>query len=337
MSRSGLLLVNLGTPSEPTLSAVKTYLREFLSDPRIIDIPALFRFLLVNLIIVPFRSRKSLAAYLKIWQPEGSPLLFYSQRFKDKLTAKLNRQYDIQIAMRYGSPSIKDALKRFEKKGIDRIKVVPMFPQYSSAAWGSAVAKVYEEAASSWNSPTVSVTPPFYSNDQYIAAICQNIKPFLDQYSYEKILISFHGLPERHILKSDITKKNCKLDNCCHSDGPQTPYCYRAHCFKTAKLISQRLGISDNHYQVCFQSRLGRSEWLRPYMDHLVEECIEKETKNILVISPSFVADCLETIEEIGIAAKESFLNNGGLRFDVVPALNDHDHWVDAFTDIIDH
>jgi len=336
MSRRGLLLVNLGTPEKPTLAAVKTYLREFLTDPRVIDIPLVLRFLLVYLIIVPFRAKKSLAAYLKVWQPEGSPLLFYSERFKDKLEKKLGMQYSIQIAMRYGTPSIKETVEKFEQDGISNIQVVPMFPQYASASWGSAAVKVLQESSKKWNTPALDFVPPFYQHHAFISAVCANTKPFLDQYNYEKILISFHGLPERHVFKSDCTKGKCTLGDCCSSQDIQTLYCYRAHCFKTAQAIATQLGIADSHFQVCFQSRLGRSQWLTPYFDKVVNTCLENNEKNILVISPSFVNDCLETIEEVGITAKESFIKKGGGRFDCVPALNDNDHWVDAFTQIID-
>jgi len=335
MSRRGLLLVNLGTPEKPTLSAVRSYLREFLTDPRVIDIPLLARFFLVYLVIVPFRASKSLSAYLKVWQADGSPLLFYSQRFKDKLDKKIGDRYSIEIAMRYGKPSIKEALKKFKKIGINDIQVVPLFPQYSTASWGSAAAKVLLEASKGWNTPALSFTPPFYSNGEYISAICENTKPFLEQYRYDKILISFHGLPERHIHKSDEMKGECNIADCCLSEEKEAPYCYRAHCFKTAKLIAKQLGIAEDHFQVCFQSRLGRSQWLTPYFDKIVETCLENEKRNLLIISPSFVSDCLETIEEVGITAKKAFLKSGGDRFDCVPALNDYDHWVEGFTKII--
>ena len=329
--RVGLLLINLGTPESPKARDVRPYLREFLSDPRVIDIGALLRWLLLNLFILPFRPRRSGEAYEKIWTDRGSPLLFHTQDLAKKVQARCGDGVAVEVAMRYGNPSIEGALLRFRQRAVDRIVVFPLYPQYSAAATGSSIEKVFAEASRLWNTPFIQVVPPFYEHKAFIDASVRVARPVLDEAPWEQVLFSFHGLPERHCLKSDDSGAHClKSASCCDRIVEANRNCYRAQCFATARAVATGLGIPEDRRIVCFQSRLGRTPWIRPYTDEVVVELARSGVKRAMISSSAFVADCLETIEELGIRAAESFKANGGETLRLVPSLNADDAWADA-------
>lgn len=329
--RVGLLLVNLGTPESPNPAHVRTYLREFLSDPRVIDIGGWRRWLLLNLIILPFRPRRSGEAYEKIWTERGSPLLFHSKDLAEKVQRRVNDQVVVAVAMRYGHPSIAEALARFKETGVDRIVVFPLYPQYSAAATGSSIEKVFVEAARAWNTPFIQIVPPFYDHKAFIDACLAVARPVVNEGPWERVLFSFHGLPERHCVKSDETGSHClKREDCCDRMVEANRNCYRAQCFATARALADGLGVPPERRIVCFQSRLGRTPWIRPYTDEVVVALAKQGVKRAVILSSAFVADCLETIEELGIRAADSFKAAGGETLRVVPSVNATDVWADG-------
>ncbi len=331
--RVGLLLVNLGTPDAPRPREVRRYLREFLSDPRVMDVPALTRFLVLELLILPRRPRASAAAYRKIWGPEGSPLLVHGRALAEKVQARLGEAVQVELAMRYGNPSIASALDRFARAGIARLVVFPLYPQYSSAATGSSIEQVLRLAGGRWNTPYLQVVPPFYDHPAYLGARAEVARPFLDP-TPERVFMSFHGLPERQIKKSDPTGARCLVrPDCCAEVGEANRYCYRAQCHASALLLAARLGIEEARMTVCFQSRLGRSPWLRPATDEVLAAEARRGVRRAVII-PAFVADCLETIEELGMRGVELWRANGGETLTVVPAVNAGDRFVEAVIQI---
>ena len=336
MGRIGLLLINLGTPDSTRVSDVRRYLREFLSDPRVLDISPLKRSLVLNLFILPFRPRKSAKAYEKVWTERGSPLLFHSLDLAEKLRNRLGDRVQIEVAMRYQSPSVASAMDRLRQSGIDRIVVFPLFPQYSSAAWGSAVECVFQEACARWNVPFLQIVPPFYSHPSFLDSCARIAKPRISELRPDSVIMSFHGLPERHVTKSDESRGgHClRSDGCCSEIGPANRHCYRAQCFATARGIAERLDLASDDYEVTFQSRLGRDPWIRPHTDRRVVELAREGARRLAVFSPAFVADCLETIEEIGMRAKADFEANGGEVLELIPSLNSDDRWVEAVVEI---
>ena len=331
---SGLLLVNLGTPDSPKPADVRRYLREFLSDPRVIDVNPLLRFIFLNFIILPFRPKKSGEAYEKIWTERGSPLLFHGLDLTEKVRKRLGA-IPVELGMRYGRPSIAEALRRLLDRGADRIVVFPMFPQYSSAATGSALELVYHEAGKLWNTPTLDVVPPFYAHPAYVDACARVTARTLEGSGAEVVLFSFHGLPERQCIKSDPTGNHCfRTETCCDAIADANRWCYRAQCFATARALADRLGLPAEKRIVCFQSRLGRTPWIRPYTDEIIVDLARRGVKRAAILSPAFVADCLETLEELGIRAAASFRANGGEELRVVPAVNAEDFWADGVVTI---
>lgn len=338
MVRWGLMLLNLGTPDSTETRDVRRYLREFLSDPRVIDISPIGRALLLNLIILPFRPSKSAEAYRKVWTDRGSPLLFHGLDLRDKVAAALGETVKVELAMRYQNPSVASALKKYHEAGIDRIMVFPMFPQYSAAAFGSAVEKVYAEADRHWNVPTIQVVPPFFDHPAFIGAVAEQARPVLDDLKPDRVVMSFHGLPERHVIKSDSTGgRHClQSSGCCERIVAANRNCYRAQSFATARFLAENLNIPADQYEVAFQSRLGRSTWIKPYTDLRLNEIAEQGVKRVAVLSPSFVADCLETLEEIEIRALEDFRSHGGEELRLVPSLNSTDVWVQAVVEILE-
>ena len=263
----GLLLLNLGTPDEPTTSAVRRYLREFLGDPRVIDINAVGRALLLNLVILPTRPAKSAEAYRSVWDAvRGSPLLYHSQDLAAGVAAKLGARWKVQLAMRYGNPSIPAGLAALEEAGVDRIVVLPLFPQYAASSTGSAVVRVMELAAERWTVPALDFVPPFFDDEGYVAAFVATARPALEAARPDHVMFSYHGLPERQVRKTDVTGAHCLASpSCC--DTLKNPNCYRAQCYATTRELATRLGITPDRYTVCFQSRLGRTPWIRPYTD----------------------------------------------------------------------
>lgn len=325
----GILLVNLGSPKSPTAKDVKPYLGEFLMDERVIDMPYILRALLVKGIILNTRPKKSAEAYQKIWWPEGSPLMVIS---KKQLT-KLQKLIDIPIAlaMRYGEPSIKTGLTELHNQGVDDILMVPLYPQFAMAT--TETIEVLAKEIQSKLFPAMKITsfPAFYNQSEYIDALTHSIQTHLKGFDYDHLLFSYHGVPERHIRKSDITKSHCQIDGkCCVTASKAHDYCYRHQCLETTRLVVEKLNIPADKYSTSFQSRLGPDKWLQPPTDKTVNTLAENGIKNLAVVTPAFVADCLETLEEIGMEAHEEFLLHGGKEFRTIPCLNDDDMWIDA-------
>ncbi len=332
----GILLLNLGTPESATTPSVRRYLREFLSDQRVIDIPRFFRWCLLNFIILPFRSPRSAEAYQKIWTPQGSPLLVNSLALKDAVAKSLGDKAVVEFAMRYGRPHIEDAYERFLKAGVSKVVVLPLYPQYSASATGSCLEKVYEVFGKSWNVLPLEVVPPFYADGGFIEAFADLGNKVLKEMDPHHVVFSFHGLPERHILKSDPTGSWCLAQtDCCSFEEGARRHCYRAQCFQTATLIAQKCGLKEGSYTVAFQSRLGRTPWIKPYTDVLLDELAKKGVQRVAVFSPAFVADCLETLEEIEIRAKETYEKGSDRQLRLVPSLNSSTRWVRAVCDLL--
>lgn len=333
---TGVLLMNLGTPDSTETADVRRYLREFLSDPRVVDISPLGRWLLLNLVILPFRPAKSAEAYKTIWTEEGSPLLVYGRHLQAGLQTELGENFRVELGMRYGNPSIPSALSRLVEQDLSRIVVVPLFPQYSSAASGSALERVFSEASQMWNVPTMSSVAPFYEDEGFINAFADVARPVLEDVQPEHVLLSYHGVPERQVMKSDTTGQHClRSEDCCSRIIPANRYCYRAHCFATSRALARELALAPEEYTVSFQSRLGRTPWIQPYTDELLEKLYDKGIRRLAVMCPAFVADCLETIEEIGMRAKEDWAALGGDVLELVPSLNAHPSWVGALATMV--
>ncbi|HEU0034658.1 MAG TPA: ferrochelatase [Kofleriaceae bacterium] len=326
----GLLLVNLGTPDEPTTPAVRRYLREFLGDPRVIDINAVGRALLLHLVILPFRPSKSAHAYQAIWDPtRGSPLLYHSQDLAAGVAERLGTGWHVELAMRYGRPSIPDALARLEAAAVDRIVVLPLFPQYASSSTGTAIARVMELAAQRWNVPALDFVPAFFDDPGFVSAFEAVARPALAEARPDHVLFSFHGLPVRQISKTDATGRHCLAsDTCC--DSLANPNCYRAQSFATARALAARLDLPPERYTICFQSRLGKTPWIEPHTDVEIDRLAKAGVKRLAVLCPAFVADCLETLEEIGIRAVAQFKAAGGEELVLVPSLNATPAWIEA-------
>jgi ferrochelatase len=321
----GVLLVQLGTPASPTAADVRRYLREFLSDPRVLDIPALPRRLLLEAVILPTRPRTSAAAYRKIWTPEGSPLLVHSRALAEALARALGPDYRVALGMRYGEPALGTALQGLAAAGAFRILVLPLFPQWAAASTGSAFARAAEVAAAEWDPPELGLVGPFYDEPGFVEAWRDTAREPLAAFRPDHVLFSFHGLPERQIRKSDPTGGHCLMSpDCCDAPGEALPRCYRAQCYATATALAGALAVPAGAWSVSFQSRLGRTPWIRPYTDERLPELAANGVKRLAVLCPAFVADCLETLEEIGIRGREQWRAAGGAELLLVPSLNAH-------------
>ena len=330
--KSGVLLVNLGTPDSPSVRDVRSYLSQFLNDPRVIDLPWLWRKVLVNLIIVPFRAPKSAHVYRKLWTPQGSPLLLYSVAAQELLQKALGNTFHVHLAMRYKHPAIPDVLEEMRRENYDDIIVLPMFPQYASASTGSALDEVMRVIRKWWVIPEVRLISQYFDHPTFIDAFVARSRQYTLS-DYDHILFSYHGLPERQVDKVH-DKGVCADYNCENEVTPDNKYCYRATCYATTRLIAQKLGISEEDYTVCFQSRLDQ-KWLQPFSDVVVEQCAKKGMKKILVFSPAFTADCLETIIEIGEEYQDIFTSRGGEKVQLVESLNDHPLWIQCMKELI--
>lgn len=326
--RVGVLVLQLGTPQAPTPSALRTYLGEFLSDPRVLDMPAPARALLLNAVILPTRPKHSAKAYASIWTPEGSPLMVISQGFVAALQAELGEGYAVALGMRYGEPSIGAALRPMLDQGISEIVLLPMYPQYASATTGSSLQRVFEILQDEVNIPATRVIPPYFAAPGFIEALAANILEVIPRLRPDALLFTYHGLPERQLTKAAVSGHQCLLPNyaCCDSLHEKNQFCYRAQCLQTSRslaaALAKVLGKDAPPSQTSFQSRLGRVPWIQPYTEDVLKQLPSQGVKRLAVISPSFTADCLETLEELGERGKHTFLEAGGEAFELVPAVN---------------
>lgn len=329
-------MVNLGTPDSPSVSDVRKYLDEFLMDERVIDINPISRTLLIKGLIVPFRGPKSAKIYKEVWSDEtGSPLLHYSIRQQELLQQALGSNYIVELAMRYQKPSIEDALERLKKKQIANLKVIPLFPQYASASTGSVNQKIME-IVSKWPTiPDISFVNSFHDNEGMIEVFANNARKYGVE-NYDHVLFSFHGLPERQLTKADDTGKYClQVPDCCSRFNDANRMCYSAQSHDTARLIAEKLNLPKEKYTVCFQSRLGNAPWKKPYTTDILKEQAAKGAKRLLVFSPAFVADCLETLYEIVEEYNEEFKHMGGEKVQLVESLNDDPAWIAALENMV--
>lgn len=332
--KTGVLLVNLGTPDSPSTPDVRKYLREFLMDGRVIDIPLIPRFLLVNGIIAPFRGPKSAKEYVKLWEERGSPLKFYGYDVRDMLQHRLGKNYHVALGMRYQSPSISEALEELKTELVGEIIVIPLFPQYASATTGSVVEKV-NDIVNQWQIiPSIRFINQFMDHPKFIEAFASNGRAMMDKNDYDHVIFSYHGIPERHIRKGSVGDQ-CKLGNCCQAFHEKNRYCYRAQCFFTTRLLAKALDLQEGTFTTTFQSRLGKDPWIQPYTDQYLKELPKQGKKKVLVFSPAFIADCLETTLEVGEEFKEEFEEAGGEVWDLVPSLNDSEIWVECLEDLV--
>ncbi|MEN9303539.1 MAG: hypothetical protein RL264_1968 [Bacteroidota bacterium] len=336
MKKVGVLLIQLGTPDSPSVSDVRRYLSEFLNDPRVIDLPWLVRKLLVNGIIVPFRAPKSAKIYKELWHLGNgvSPLITHSKNVQHKLQNHfINDNVTIELAMRYQNPSLDLVLERMRKSNYDQIVILPLFPQYASASSGSAIEKAMNIIRGWWVIPDIKIISQFWNNEGYIQSIINNAKQF-DLNDYDHVLFSYHGLPERHVDKVYEGSDLCEDQPCELELNDKNKFCYKATCYATTRLIAERLQLSPDRYTVCFQSRLDK-KWLSPFADEVVKEQAKKGAKKLLVFSPAFVADCLETLIEIGEEYQEIFEEFGGEKVQLVPSSNDDDDFVFGLKEVI--
>ncbi|MGB5370783.1 MAG: ferrochelatase [Flavobacteriaceae bacterium] len=323
----GILLVNLGSPDSPTAKDVKPYLDEFLMDERVIDVPRILRNLLVRGIILQTRPKKSAKAYARIWWEEGSPLVVLSQRFTNKLSQ--HTSMPVALGMRYGSMSIKNALQELKNQGVNEVLLVPLYPHYAMSSYETVVVKTLEDQQKHFPEMQVTTMPAFYKNKEYIRVLSESIAQGLKDFDYDHVLFSYHGIPERHIRKSDPTRFHCKIDGRCCSINSVAHYtCYRHQVYETTELVKAHLGLPEEQVSSSFQSRLAGDPWLKPYTDFEFERLAKAGKKNLAVVTAAFVSDCLETLEEIAMEGKEQFEEAGGEHYKHIPCLNDSDDWV---------
>jgi ferrochelatase len=329
----GVLLVNLGTPDSPSRGDVYKYLKEFLLDKRVIDIPWLPRNLLVRGIIAPFRSGSSAKLYQMLWTENGSPLKYYGEKLADGVQKLLGDDFVVRLAMRYQSPSIPNMIDELIAHDVKEIIVLPLFPHYASASTGSVHEEVMRVISSKLNTVPLKIIGSFYDYEPMIDVFIENAKKH-DLDSYDHFVFSYHGLPQRQIKKSD-TCDHCLKDGCCDTLTNKNRYCYSAHCFATTRAIVKKMGLKEGQYSNCFQSRLGRDPWVQPYTSDVIEELAEAGKKRLLVFCPAFVSDCLETTIEVKVEYQEEFEEKGGDHIDLVDSLNDHPKWIEAVKDLI--
>jgi len=326
--KQAVLLVNLGSPDAPTAPAVRRYLREFLMDGRVLDVNWLARFCIVHFAILPSRPKQSAEAYQKVWTAAGSPLIVTSRNVLAELRRRVT--VPVELAMRYQHPSIPEAVGALARQGAQEVLLIPLFPHYAMSSYETAVERVKEVAGRLAPGTRLEVQPPYYDQPDYISALAGSAADYLKG-GFDHLLFSFHGLPERHLRKSDPTGCHClAAENCCETPSPAHGTCYRAQCFKTVAAFVRKAGVPAGKYSVAFQSRLGRDPWLRPYTDHVLAEMPQRGIKRLVVICPAFVSDCLETLEEMGLRGRETFLEAGGKEFTLIPCLNEDPLWLEA-------
>jgi protoporphyrin/coproporphyrin ferrochelatase len=339
-TKTGVLLIQLGTPDSPSVQDVRKYLSEFLNDPRVIDIPWLLRKILVNIIIVPFRAPKSAKIYKMLWETKnlpngksGSPLLIYSESVKEKLQKELGESFNVELAMRYQNPSLENVLEKMHKQNYGRIIILPLFPQYASASSGSAIERAMEIIKSWWVIPDVKVISQFYDNEDFINAFAERGKQY-NINEFDHILFSYHGLPVRQVDKVYTDGKPCGDHECESEINAKNKFCYKAECYATTRHLAEKLNIPKEKYTVCFQSRLDK-KWLQPFTDEVIRQKATEGMKKLLVFSPAFVADCLETLIEVGYEYQNLFVENGGEKVQLVESLNDHLLWIKTLRNLI--
>lgn len=328
-----VLLVNLGSPNSPSVPDVRRYLNEFLMDGRVIDVAWPVRRFVVGLILIK-RPAESGHAYDKIWTKDGSPLVVTSKHVRAALQKRLS--VSVELAMRYQNPSIASAVKKLADQGAKDVLLIPLFPHYAMSSYETAVVRVQEVAATLARGMQITVQPPYYDQPDFIAALVASARDFLKQ-DYDHLLFSYHGIPERHLRKSDPTGCHClKVENCCEVASPAHATCYRAQCFATTAAFVKLAGVPPEKYSVSFQSRLGKDPWLKPYTDYELVRLAQEGKKRMLVICPAFVSDCLETIEEIGMRGCADFMAASGKEFTRIPCMNEHPLWIDALARMTD-
>ncbi len=332
--KTGVLIVNLGTPDEPSRSAVYRYLKQFLLDRRVIDYPWFLRNFVVRAIILPFRSGSSAKLYRELWTENGSPLKYFGEKLVEEVGHLLGEDYVAELAMRYQNPSIESAIEKLEASRVSEIIVLPLFPQYASATTGSIHEEVMRVLAGKENIPKLRFINSFYDNEDMIGIFVENARKYkLD--GYDHILFSYHGLPQRQLKRADPGNHCLAQENCCETISERNHFCYSAQCFATSKAIASRLNLNPSDYTICFQSRLGPEAWIQPYTSEVIEQRALKGDKKLLVFCPAFVADCLETTIEIGEEYRELFQEKGGTQLDLVESLNDHPRWMEAVKELI--
>lgn len=330
----GVLLVNLGSPDSPEPKDVKPYLDEFLMDKYVIDVPFLLRAFLVRGIILRKRPEESAHAYKKIWTDEGSPLIVLSERMHKKVKPLVD--VPVALAMRYGSMTIEKGLQELHDQGVTDVMLLPLYPQYAMAS--TLTIEVLAEKIRKKSFPNMKLTnfPAFYNKPGFIRVLSESIKKHLEGFDYDQLVFSYHGIPERHIRKTDVTKSHCKIDgSCCATASEAHAFCYRHQCYETTRLVAEYLQLPKESYTLTFQSRLAGDKWLEPYTDVEIDNMPAKGIKKIAVVTPAFVTDCLETLEEIAMRANEDFKENGGEEFLAIPCLNDDDEWCEVVADWI--
>ena len=333
--KKGILLVNLGSPESPEPKDVKKYLGEFLMDERVIDLPYIARAALVKGIILKTRPKASAAAYKKIWWDEGSPLIVISERLQNKIQTQV--EYPVALAMRYGSMTIKKGLQELVDKGVEEVLLFPLYPQFAMATTETITVLAEELRQEFFPKLKIESVPAFYNKPDYIEVLSNAIKNHLEDKNYDHVLFSYHGVPERHIRKSDVTKSHCKIDkSCCVTPSKAHEFCYKHQCLEVTRLVAEKLQFKEGAFSTSFQSRLGFDPWLLPYTDRTIERLGKNGVKNMAIITPAFVSDCLETLEEIAMEGQEIFHEMGGQDFTTVPCLNDDDEFVALLSKWID-
>ena len=331
-NKTAVALINVGTPDSPGVNAVRRYLSQFLNDKYVIDIPWLWRKLLVNLIIVPFRAPKSAKLYQQLWTEKGSPLIFHGNELVEKLQEKLGEEYGVFLSMRYGNPSIKRVISAIKKEGYEKLVVLPLYPQYALSTTKTSIEYVHKQLKKIGYHPEINTITSFYNHPKFIKAFVSQIKKYKPE-GYDHIIFSYHGLPNRQVekLHPSIKSENCS----CNIEFPvHGKNCYKAQCYETTRLLVSKMGLKKDSYSVSFQSRLSKN-WLTPFTDELIQKLLGQGKKKILVAAPAFVADCLETIIEIGFEYKEVFLEKGGEKLDLVASLNSGEKWVETLENLV--
>lgn len=327
MAKKGILLINLGSPRSTAVEDVKEYLDEFLMDEKVIDYRWIFRALLVRGIILKTRPAKSAEAYKTVWTKEGSPLIVITKKIQEKLQKIVD--IPVEIGMRYAEPSIETGIRNLVEKGVTEIVLFPLYPQYAMSTTETVIEKAEEIRKKKFPDIKINYIQPFYNRDLYTDCLAESIREKLPE-NFDALLFSYHGVPERHIYKTDRTK-TCNMNDCCTKDThPSHSFCYRHQCFNTTERVIKKLGLPKDKVIVSFQSRLGKDKWIEPYTDHTLETIPGKGIKNLAIVCPAFVSDCLETLEEISVEGKESFLEAGGENFTYISCLNDEDRWIEV-------